>query len=96
MPELLHLLAPLMGVQDPRSEFAGLPGFGDGSSADEEDDEGDDGPDTKYWPRAAKHKPEDFRAHLSLSESCVLAYTFSDRASQEVPLSHEPYFAGGW
>jgi hypothetical protein len=93
--QFLSLFAPLMGIKDARSEFAGLPGFGDGASADGEQDDSD-GEDTQYWPRAAKHKPGDFRAHLGLSEGCVLAYTFSDRASQAVPPSREPNFGGGW
>lgn len=82
--DFLHPMAPLFGVNIRDLDTADDSGEEDGS-----DDDGE----VRWWPRTAKHQPEDFKAYLSFPHSCVLAYTFSDKASQEVPDSQEPDFA---
>jgi hypothetical protein len=47
--------------------------------------------DDYEWPEAAKHEPIDFRKYYTVCRSNVLAYTFSDGASQVVP-----DVEGGW
>lgn len=41
--------------------------------------------DDFVWPKAAKHEPIDFRKYYAVCRSNVLAYTFSDGASQVMP-----------
>lgn len=99
--DFMMLLGAISGV-NPRTEFAGLPGFeqaadsGGGEGSEGEGFEDDEWDEPKYWPRPAKHKHDDFRSYLSLSQGCVLAYTFSDGASKAVPPSQQPYFHGDW
>lgn len=59
------------------------------SESDEPDEE------CKLWPNKAKHNPKDFKEYFHMSSSCVLSYTFSDKASHVIPESSEPCFGRG-
>jgi len=87
---LMSLMMPGLALGNPLG--------GGGSESDSDGEGGGDGGssngETRWWPRRAKHRSEDFKAHLNLAHSCVLAYTFSDKATQEVPGSREPHFHG--
>lgn len=85
---LMSLMMPGLDVGNP------LGGGGSDSEGEGDGDGGSSDGETRWWPRRAKHRSEDFKAHLNLAHSCVLAYTFSHKATQEVPVSQEPYFHG--
>lgn len=55
------------------SEFVGLAGSGENAGdEDEGEDSGSDaGGEERYWPRKAKHRPDDFKEYLSLGHSSV-------------------------
>ena len=60
----------------------------------EEDEDYDD--ETLWWPRNAKHSPQDFKKFFNCPRSSMLRYTFSSRGKQQVPDSEPPYFHGDW
>lgn len=82
-------------------DFVGLNANGDmpdpfDNYSDKDEDDAEFVEGAKLWPKKAKHNPKDFRNYFHMSHSCVLGYTFSDKASQVLPESSDTHFSRAW